>query len=163
MPGDGRKGAGNLPSATSVDGRVRATLRKEEILRGKKNFAQVFSSGLKFSSLPVVCIVRAGNPLAGRGLQGISGKVDTHQFIRVAFVVRRSVKRAIDRNRIKRLLREAYRRNKDLLSHPAAESGTFRNLIFLYSPGPSHSVRDLTYEQIDACMKKILRSVKGGT
>ena len=34
LPDDGPKGAGSLPSATSVDGRVRERLRKEEILRG---------------------------------------------------------------------------------------------------------------------------------
>src|SRR5437867_12887181 len=99
LPDDGLKGAGSLPSATSVDGRVRERLRKEEILRGKKNFSHVFSSGLKFSSPPMVCVVRAGNTLAGTGPKVVSRKVDARPFIRAAFVVRRSVKRSVDRIR----------------------------------------------------------------
>ena len=80
----------------------------------------------------------------------------------MAFVVRRSVKRAVDRNRIKRLLREAYRRNKDLLALPRQEPQRFCDMIFLCAPDAADSGRNLTYAQIDSSMRKILLYVRRG-
>ena len=152
--GGARRDAGSSPSATSVDGRVRATLRKQEILRGKKSISAVFNSGVKLTSPPIVCLVRDGGKLPTDTLNRRNSAE-----VRVAFVVRRSIKRAVERNRIKRLLREAYRRNKQLLTHTGPDALISKDIIFLYSPGSAQPPRKLTYIQIDACMRRILLSL----
>ena len=70
-------------------------LPKEEILRGREHFNQVFKKGQKVSGNNVLIIY----------LNADSRKI--------GFVVSRKIKKAVIRNRYKRLLREIYRLNKD--------------------------------------------------
>jgi ribonuclease P protein component len=83
----------------------RLTLGKTERLASKRVFETLFASGKSRHEYPIR-IVWTPLPLT------ISSPVQ------VAFSVsKRNFKRAVDRNRIKRLMREAYRKNK-LLVYP---------------------------------------------
>ncbi len=77
------------------------SLGRNKILKSKKELDEIFEKSLSFSHFPVsvVFILKEGN-------------TDT----KVAFSVsKKKFKKAVDRNRIKRLLREAYRlQQKDL-------------------------------------------------
>ena len=70
-------------------------LPKDEILQGKKNFDKIFKTGQTVS----------GNYVSIFYLSADSRKI--------GFAVSKKVKKAVIRNRYKRLLREIYRLNKD--------------------------------------------------
>ncbi|MCH8271855.1 MAG: ribonuclease P protein component [Candidatus Marinimicrobia bacterium] len=70
-------------------------LPKKEILRGKKNIDFVFHNGSRLTS----------NGLTAHWIKSLSRKV--------AFFVSTKAGNSVTRNKIKRLLRESYRLNKD--------------------------------------------------
>jgi len=78
-----------------VKGKGKFNLPKDEILRGRENFNQIFNKGKTVSGIHVSIIY----------LNAESRKI--------GFVVSKKVKKAVNRNRYKRLLREIYRLNKD--------------------------------------------------
>ncbi|MBN2616230.1 MAG: ribonuclease P protein component [Bacteroidales bacterium] len=83
---------------------VRKTFTKAERLYEKKLIQQLFKEGSSFFKHPFKVIylpVKKGDGPRSRVLVSVS---------------KRNFKKAVDRNRIKRLIREAYRHNKHLLS-----------------------------------------------
>ena len=75
------------------------TLPKNERLRSKRDFSAIFRENKKIKGKNISLLVRE-NSQQGR---------------RVAFVVSKKVGNAVKRNKIKRLLRESYRRQKYIL------------------------------------------------
>ncbi|APD07170.1 ribonuclease P [Flavobacteriaceae bacterium UJ101] len=76
----------------------RYTLSKEEKLKSKKSIERLFSEGKSFVQHPIRIVYI---------------KNETSDINQVAFSVsKRNFKLAVDRNRVKRLMREAYRLNK---------------------------------------------------
>ncbi len=73
----------------------RETLKKQEILRGKDSFKEVFEKGEKLKGKWVVIFVVSA------------------QQAQMGIAVSKKYRRAVDRNRIKRLIREIYRKNKE--------------------------------------------------
>lgn len=73
------------------------SLPKSEILKSKKEFQKIFSTGVKFQNNKLTAFVC----------------FDNHQS--AAFTVSKSLGNAVKRNRVKRWMREAYRTNKNLL------------------------------------------------
>jgi len=84
--------------------KLKQTFAKEERLYEKKLIDQLFKDGKSFFVFPFKVFYM---PLGTVG----------HFLPKVLLSVpKRNFKRAVDRNRIKRLMREAYRRNKSVLS-----------------------------------------------
>ncbi|MHA7056893.1 ribonuclease P protein component [Aquimarina sp. M1] len=80
-----------------------ATFGKEEKLKKKKEIELLFSEGKSIAKHPIRLIYRKST-------------LEKDGSIRVAVSVsKRNFKKAVDRNRIKRLLRECYRKNKYLV------------------------------------------------
>ena len=128
---------------------MRHTLKKSEILRGKKNFDAIFARGKKTE----------GRYLRGLYVLNAPLSKSAETSCVVGFAVARTVRRAVDRNKLKRFLRESYRRNKVIL-HPVIERlPTPLALVFLYTKGAAH-VSDLpTFSEIETDMKKILGEI----
>ena len=96
------------------------TLGKEERLKSRKQTEHVFSEGVKFMMTPVrihYTLSRAEEPLLLFG----------------AGVSKKNFRKAVDRNRIKRLLREAYRLQKNSLQECLKEQGCQLHLFMIYT------------------------------
>ena len=122
------------------------TLKRAEILRGRSNFQSVLRRGRRIQGKLFRCLVL---PSAG----------DLHPGRKITFgiTVSRSVRRAVDRNRIKRLTRETYRLNKETLLSPLSARVT---LLFIYSAGGKRAIPG--FQEIEEDMKTILAAVAKG-
>ena len=117
------------------------TLKKSEILRGKKNLQRIFSDGARFEE----------NTL--RSLVLLSPHTDdSRPRVRVGFMVSRRTRRAVDRNRLKRLMREAFRLNKLRLLPHVESSQQDLEIVFLSSRNSPEAVRALTYREMEEDM-----------
>jgi ribonuclease P protein component len=82
---------------------ARFTFRKEERLHKEKLIKELFETGSSFYLYPFKVLTKR-NPDAS---------IHVHQVL--ISVSRKNFKRAVDRNRIKRRIRESFRLNKNLL------------------------------------------------
>ena len=96
------------------------SLKRTEILKGKIAIRSLFEDGRKAHDFPIMLIWRWKS----------KGDVP----LRMAFTVsKKKFKRAVDRNRIKRLLREAYRLNNEPLSAIAQEKNSSLEAMLIYT------------------------------
>lgn len=95
------------------------TLGKNERLKSRKQIELLFSEGKKFVVAPfrIFYLVR-NSPLSLQFGVGVSSK---------------NFKKAVDRNRIKRLTKEAYRVQKNDLKEKAQSAGKQLDLFFIYT------------------------------
>lgn len=151
--GAGQKGAGSSPSATSASpptrdpSGVRRTLKRSEILSGRNNFQLVFGHGRKFQGKYLRCLILADPRL----------KLRAGSMTGVGFTAPGSLRKAVDRNRLKRLTREAYRLNKEILLPKLKGSSRPLALVFLYSSAVAGSPRFPTFAEIELDMKNLLQ------
>ena len=122
----------------------RHTFRKEERLSGKKKVDELFSSGSSFYLPPLKVIAvsteRSDEP-----------SVPVQVLITVSS---KNVPRAVDRNRIKRRIREAYRLNKYLLYDELKKLNKKLLLGFVYTSKKIEPF-PLIQEKVIASLQKI--------
>lgn len=73
----------------------------------------------------------------------------------------KNFKRAVDRNRIKRLMREAYRLNKNFLQPKLAEKNKAATLFLIYT-GRDLPVLEIVTEKTVYILNAILKDVDAG-
>jgi ribonuclease P protein component len=103
---------------------MRNTWNKAEKLKSRKRIDQVFKQGKSFSAFPFkvfYVVTRAGTAAPPPPVQAGFGAGSRH------------FKRAVDRNRIKRLCREAYRLQKQPLYDHLTSKGLSLALFFIYT------------------------------
>jgi ribonuclease P protein component len=122
------------------------TLKKEERLKRRKIIEQLFSEGRAVSAFPIRVQYKLVDELLAGSLQaGFSASS-------------RTFKRAVDRNRIKRLMREAYRLQKAPLEQ-ALQTKQRRLALFLIYTGKELPEYALIKEKMDVVLKKLVQTI----
>jgi ribonuclease P protein component len=125
---------------------VKNALPKSDILRGKKIFSFVFQQGRRIEGKFIRCYI-CPHPAA------LPKQSPRYQ---VGFAVATRVRRAVDRHRMKRLLRESYRTQKDLFCNAVEHARTSLAIVFLFSMPVSHGRQLPSFQQISDDMRTIL-------
>ena len=119
------------------------TLGKEERLKSRKQIEKLFAEGKSFVVIPFRIYFLVDGPWTmNHGLQfgvGVSAK---------------NFKRAVDRNRIKRLTREAWRLQKNELTEKVKTTQKQLNVFFIYT---GKEVPDFTIvrDKVTVVLKKL--------
>lgn len=124
--------------------KTRYTLTKQERLCSGKMLDMLFSGkGRSWSSFPIYCVYTTCERQEGEPPVRI-----------VTSVSKRKFKYAVDRNRAKRLLREAYRQNKHSLVEAVAEKDFGLLLGFIWMPASHVPAAD-----VSAAMQTLLSKI----
>lgn len=115
-------------------------ITKEERLHSKKQIEHLFDKGRSFFIYPFKVYYYRG--------EDIPALVPTQIFITVP---KRSFKKAVDRNRLKRLVRESYRKNKEVLLNYQIRNNKCMILGLVYV-----GVTILSYQEIERKLILIL-------
>jgi ribonuclease P protein component len=121
---------------------VSNSLSKAEILRGKDSFLHVFQCGTSIDTVHI------------RGIFTSEAGKSPHGGIRVGFAIKRGLLNGVQRNRLKRLMRESYRTNKNILASSPMQTNVA--LVFLYSPKSAAGAAKVSLGQIETDVKRIL-------
>ena len=123
------------------------TFREKERLKKKKLIDQLFTSGMSFFSYPfkvVWLLTESDHPYPVRVLISVS---------------RRTMKRAVDRNRVKRQVREVYRHQKDKI-YAFLEEKKQHALLGIIFTGNELLTHEQTSEKINQVMARLLKEMK---
>lgn len=120
------------------------SLRKKERLSSKKQIDDLFSNSQSFISYPLRIVYR---------LNSAHDSLDKGISI-LASVSKKKFKRAVKRNRVKRLIRETYRLNKSPLSEILFATDNHLDIAFLYLKDQLPE-----YTEIEKSMQKALNVI----
>ena len=115
---------------------------KQEHLCGDKRISRLFAEGEAFIAYPLRVVFRT-EPLAGNVPASVLVSVPKKRF-----------KRAVKRNRLKRLMREGYRLNKQELAALLKDKGLHMDISFTYIADEV-----LEFAQIEKKMKAALQKL----
>ncbi|MEO7766443.1 MAG: ribonuclease P protein component [Ferruginibacter sp.] len=139
-----------------MENKIRYTLGKQERLKSRKAIEQLFKEGKSFAVYPfrILYILKKDQP-------GIDDKslAANKALVQAGFTASsRNFKRAVDRNRIKRLMREAWRLQKHRLQLPTAQKFTLV-LFFIYI-GKDLPGYNLVYEKTTLVIKRLTKLMR---
>jgi ribonuclease P protein component len=124
---------------------MRYTFRNEEKLKKKILISELFASGKSASVFPLKMIYLQNDHDSPFKIQaGVS-------------VSKRNFKRAVDRNRIKRLMRESYRKNKYLMYN---DEDTKKHIMMFIYQGKDEVSYELMEEKMTQLIEKFLQKQK---
>ncbi len=120
----------------------RNTFKRTEKLKSSRIIGELINSGDTTTVFPLKLFWNVNN-------------FDKSAPVRIAVAVpARNIRSAVDRNRLKRRIREAYRLNKHILLEFLSHKNLYLNFVFLYLPKTISS-----YDQIAGALIKILMNI----
>jgi len=147
--------SGSFFNFTILEKEPTYTLGKNERLKSRKAIDQLFTGGKSFSLFPFkVIYVKA----PANEQQSTSG-----EFLKAAFSVsKRYFKKAVYRNRIKRLMREAYRLQKPALQNQLEQNKRVLTIFILYVSNELPEY-ELVVSKMNALLKRLRKIVNEET
>ena len=121
---------------------MKNTFRKRERITNKKTINRLFTSGKSISSFPYRIIWDL-----------VKENENSPAQITIA-VPKKKFSKAVDRNSLKRKMREAYRKNKEIIYNPLIEKKIFLACILIYTGNEL-----ISYEEIENKMIVSLRKL----
>jgi ribonuclease P protein component len=118
------------------------TLGKNERLKSRKSIEQLFSEGKKIVVAPF------------RVLYLLTQSADKASLLFSVGVSAKNFKKAVDRNRVKRLTREAYRLQKNDLQKKTEAKSIQLNVFFIYT-GKELPEYDEVYKKVGLALNKL--------
>lgn len=119
------------------------TFKKEERLNSKVVIDDLFADSKSFFKFPFKVLYKK-----------VEG--DSNLIAKILITVpKRNIKKAVDRNRIKRLIRESYRRNKYILENSSELNTQIFIIGFIYT---QKSI--LSFQEIERKLILILQTIK---
>ncbi len=127
----------------------RQTLSKAERLKSYKRIRILFAQGQKFKVFPLMVYFLLRDEKAN-SVEGVEEVEVVEGVLQMGVSVgKRHFKRAVDRNLLKRRIREAYRKQKLELKETLSASGISMDIFFVYS-----NARISDYKEIELAMQQ---------
>lgn len=98
------------------------TLTKRDVIRGRGRFHEVYSRGKRLEGKHILCFVAKNS----------SNPTMENPQVTMGISISQAMKRAVDRNRIKRSIRESYRVHKQGLNAAAERLLSSISVLFVY-------------------------------
>lgn len=124
-------------------------LSAEERIKSRKDFEKIFSNGKTiFSSdkkIKAIYILEKNNDTAG---------------VKISVAVNKKAGKAVWRNRVKRLLKEAYRLNKEMIAGAALKKNFLLKMIFSLNNFTEKKNKKISLSEIMSGMTDILAKIE---
>ncbi len=126
-----------------MEPKQRYTFKKDEKLKSRKTIEQLFATGKSFSNFPFRILWKFTEP--------------THPILQTGFAVSsKYFKKAVDRNRIKRLMREVYRLQKNELQDQLKQRQKHLAVFIIYV-GNELPEYDLIFDKTTHALNRLIK------